>query len=105
MSEDTFLDRLRDEARLLRYEPDDLAMTRLAARIRARVGASPQPGVSQLLARWFRPLVASLAALAVCATLSVIWIERAPESTLDSLLTSSNGVEIQLDGDTYSVVD
>ncbi|HYM60300.1 MAG TPA: hypothetical protein VEZ11_05345 [Thermoanaerobaculia bacterium] len=105
MSEDKFLDRLREEARVLRYEPDDPALTRLTARVRARVRTSSQPGVSQLLARWFRPLVASLAVMILWATVSVVWIERAPDSSLDSLFASSNGVEIQLDGDTYSVID
>jgi hypothetical protein len=73
--DDKFFERLREDAQALRYQPaDDVVWTRLAARINERV--RPQPTVSSLLAGWFRPMAASLAALAVIAALSVPFIEE-----------------------------
>lgn len=102
MSND-FLERLRDDARQLRYEPDDDAMwARLAARVRARV--AEQPSVSQLLARWFRPVGVSLAGLALAAAIGIGWFEtRDPAYTLDAM--SSNPVEITIAGDTYNLAE
>ena len=105
MNDEEFLDRLRIEARALRYEPSDIAVARVSARVRARISAQAQPGVSQLLARWLRPLGVSLAVLALCASLSIAWIGRTSDPALDSFLSSANGLEIQLDGETYSVID
>ena len=104
-NDDKFFDRLRNDARSLRYEPDDVMRARLAARIRARVAVTSQPGVVQLLARWFRPLAASLAALALAAPLSVVWIESSsdPSTSLEAL--SSHSLDLQMDGENYSVVD
>lgn len=60
MSQDDFLDRLRNEARSLQYEPEnDAVFTRLQARVRERV--AERPAVATFLARWFRPTVAALA--------------------------------------------
>jgi hypothetical protein len=56
MTDENFLDRLRDDAARLRYDADDVTLTRLAARVRARVAA--QPTVTTFLARWFRPVAA-----------------------------------------------
>lgn len=51
---DDFLERVRQEARSLRYEPDDAVVwDRLAARIEARI-QSPAPSVVSILAGWFR---------------------------------------------------
>src|SRR6267378_1872163 len=47
-------ERLRGDARTLRYEPDDVSASRVAARVRSRIAAAPT--VAQLLARWARPL-------------------------------------------------
>ena len=99
---DDFLERLRNDARRLRYEPDDEVLwNRLQAKIRARVAA--QPDVPQLLARWFRPITASFVILALAAALSVAWIERPRDSSdlIESM--SQNSVEISLDGDTFSI--
>lgn len=103
MSNDDFLERLRNDAAQLRYEPRDQALwTRLAARIRQRVRT--QTSVSQLLARWFRPITASLAALALAAALSITWFERVqPASTLEAM--SSSSVEISVGGDTYNLAE
>lgn len=103
MSNDRFFDRLRHEARRLRYEPEDAALwTRLAARIRERIQL--QPSVSQLLAGWFRPVAASLAALALASALSLALFERWRDNTSAESMTSSS-VEISVGGDTFSVAD
>jgi hypothetical protein len=104
MSDDKFLERLRSEARPLRFEPDDMMTTRIAARVRARIAADAHAGVSQILARWFRPVIASLATLAVVATLSIQWVEQsgdATATTLESAATQS--VDISVGGDIFSV--
>jgi hypothetical protein len=104
MSDDRFLERLRDDARALRYEPDDNAIwTRLPAKIRARLHSSPA-SASQLLAAWFRPIAASLTAIALAATMGLAWFEQ-PRDTTTSETISANGVDIMMDGDSYRVGD
>ena len=101
---DKFMERLRDEAAQLRYMPSDHApiWTRLPATIRGRIQADAT--VSSLLARWFRPIAASFAMLAVVAALSIGWIEsREPAYNADSI--ASNSMEISIDGDTYSLAE
>lgn len=96
MSEDRFLDRLRADARQLRYEPaDDAVWTRLSARIRQRIA---EPTVIDLLARWFRPVAASLAAVAIVASVGLTLID-----SNDSTILNSDQVEIAMAGDVYSV--
>ncbi len=102
---DDFLERLRTDARLLRFEPDAAMSTRIAARVRERIAAEAQAGIAQVLARWFRPVVVSLATLAVVAALGVQWVDRPGDPstvTLDSQ-TSMQSVDISLGGDTFSV--
>jgi hypothetical protein len=103
MSEDRFFERLRDDARPLRFEPDDFMATRIAARIRERLQTPAT--ASQVLARWFRPLAASLSAVALAATLGIVWIDRSSadaQPTLDSL-SATNTIEISAAGDVYRV--
>jgi hypothetical protein len=95
MSDDRFFERLRDDARALRYEPDDAAMTRLSARIRGRVSA---PTVTQFLAGWFRPLAATLSAVALAATIGI-----AVTSTNDDEAYATDPVEISMAGDSFRV--
>jgi len=99
MSDERFFERLRGDARTLRYEPDDMSASRVAARVRSRIAATP-PTVAQLLAAWARPLAVSLAALALAATISLTWIDRqdtlAASPTIDS-------VTVSMDGELYSV--
>ena len=103
MSSDRFFDRLRHEARQLRYEPEDAVLwTRLAARIRERIQL--QPSVSQPLAGWFRPLAASLTALALAFALSLALFEHARDTRSAETMTSSS-VEVSVGGDTFSVAD
>jgi len=99
MSNDRFFERLRDEAQQLRYEADDVALTRMRARIRARLAA---PTVSELLANWMRPLTVSLSALALVATLGVAWYETHPTVTVESTIAQSN-IEVEMAG--YSFGD
>jgi hypothetical protein len=100
MNDDNFLERLRGDARRLRYEPDDVSFVRLQARVRERVAAAPT--VAQFLASWFRPLAASLAALSIVAALSTAYYaDTRDQVTIDSL--ASNSVEVSVDGATYSV--
>lgn len=100
MNDDKFLERLRGDARQLRYEPDGAAWARLQARVRERITA--QPTVAQLLAAWFRPLATSLAALSLVAALGTAWYAQSREQvTIDSM--ASNSVEFSVGGDTYIV--
>ena len=107
MSEDRFFERLREEAAGLRYEPENpAAWTRLSARIRDGVLTRSQPvTVAQLLARWFRPVVISLAALAIVSTLGVQWFETSHDTMSVEAAMASNNVEISIDGDIYRVAD
>ncbi|HEV7570134.1 MAG TPA: hypothetical protein VGQ21_01430 [Thermoanaerobaculia bacterium] len=102
---DNFLDRLRADARQLRYEPDEMMSARIAARVRGRIAAESQTGIAQVLARWFRPVVASLATLALVATLGIQWAEQSQNASQASLdtMTSTQTVDISVGGDTFSV--
>jgi hypothetical protein len=103
MTDDKFFERLREEAAKLRYTPqDEFTWTRLAERIRNRLRSDAT--VAQMLARWFRPITASFAMLAIVAALSITWIEtREPAYNADSI--SSNSLEISVDGDTYTIAE
>jgi hypothetical protein len=99
MSDDRFFERLRHDAAPLRYEADDVAIARMAARIRGRV-AEPPPGVAQWLAAWFRPLAATLTAVAIAASVGLaVWDVPAAQPA------ESFGVEIEVSmaGETYRV--
>lgn len=93
MTDDPFLDRLRDEARTLRYDGGDSMSARIAARVRARIAAPLT--VSQLLAQWFRPLVASVAAIALATSIGLTWYQQTHEPAsveqLSSVDTTAEG--------------
>src|SRR5438270_13539307 len=102
---DEFRDRLRTDARQVRYVPDEMTSIRIAARVRERIATESQNGIASVLARWFRPVVASLATLALVATLGIQWAEQsqnASPASLDSM-TSTQSVDISVGGDTFSV--
>jgi hypothetical protein len=101
MSDDNFLDRLRHDAQRLRYDAGDVILSRLSARVQQRVAA--QPTEEHYLARWFRPLAASLAALAVAATLGVQYFENNQQPTTLEAAMSADPVEISVDGDVYTL--
>lgn len=103
MSEDGFFERLRQDARTLRFEPDEVMTTRVSARIRERL-AAPVPTATQFLARWFRPLTATFGALALAATIGAVWLDRTgAESSTPDLVAASGTIEISAAGDVYSV--
>ena len=105
IDDDKFLERLRASARQLRFKPNDMMTTRIAARVRERIAAEAQTGIAQVLARWFGPVVTSLATLALVAMLGVQWFEQTNDiagTTLDSL-SSTQTVDISVGGDTFSV--
>ncbi|HEY8133534.1 MAG TPA: hypothetical protein VII12_16780 [Thermoanaerobaculia bacterium] len=102
MTEDRFFDKLREDSAQLRYEPRDGALwARLPARIRERI--QNQPNVSQMLARWFRPITVSFAALSIVAALSVAWIEHTRETAYAVEAMGSNSMEITVDGDIFNL--
>jgi hypothetical protein len=102
---DDFLERLQRDARPLRYELDDVAVTRIRARVAARVQEEPS-GVAAMLARWLRPAAASFVALVLATTLGIRWIQQSPEpASVDALLTSNSSVEVTIDGDTYTLAE
>ena len=94
MSEDRFLDRVRDDARQLRYEMDPVATTRVSARIRSRLN---DPTVAQWIAGWFRPLAAALSALALIAGIGITLLER------NQNVSIGDPIQYTVAGDTYSV--
>lgn len=97
MNEDRFLDRVRSDARQLRYEIDAVAVNRLSARIRSRL-ARPA-SVAQFLAAWFRPLAASLTALAIAAGIGATILER------NQTISLGDPIEYSVGGDIYSVAE
>ena len=104
MTEDKFLERLREDAAQLRYTPQGEVMwTRLLARIRSRVQG--QATVAQMLAHWVRPITASFVMLAIVVSLSVTWVERHDASNPSTDTIGSNSLEIAVDGDTYTLAE
>jgi hypothetical protein len=107
MTDEQFFERLRGDAAPLRYEPDAFTLARIRARIRERI-ARPlaRPTVAQLLAAWFRPLAATLSAIALTAVLVVATTDESDVSNGNPSIGESNvetNVEIVMAGDTYSV--
>lgn len=87
--DDKFFERLRGDAAPLRYQADDVKLARIRARIHERL---VRPGVADVLAAWFRPLAAGLAALALAAAISMATV-------------GADDVAMELAGDTYVVED
>lgn len=94
MSEDRFPDRVREDARQLRYELDPVATTRVAARIRSRLS---DPTVAHWIAGWFRPLAAALSALALIAGIGIALLDRNQNESI------GDPIQYTVAGDTYSV--
>ena len=100
MTDDPFFDRLRNDARRLRFDGDAMMVTRVSIRVRERITAPPT--VSLFLARWLRPVAVSLSAVALAGCISVALIERSSaEASMESL--SANSMEISMAGDIYRV--
>lgn len=95
IEDDQFFERLRADAQVLRHQPDDVTL----ARIRARISSRLQPrSVSDVLAAWFRPLTAALAAIAVAAAIGAATFGGGEEVSL-----TSTTFEVSMAGDTYRV--
>ena len=92
MTDDEFFAKLRGDAAPLRHRVDEATLTRIRERIYERI--APRPSVAELLAAWFRPLVAGLAAVAVAAAIGLS-IDRS------DLSFGEQPVEIVMGGDTY----
>jgi anti-sigma-K factor RskA len=105
MTDDPFFAKLRNDARPLRHEPDQATLSKLHSDIQSRVEQShlnarnEQPTVAQLLAAWFRPIVAAAAAIALAAAIGINVVGT------DSVSLSDTGLEISVGGETYRVGD
>jgi hypothetical protein len=100
--DDKFFERLRVDAGTLRHQPDEATLARIRERIHAHIHAgmadqAAKPGVLELLAAWFRPLAATLTAIAIAAAIGVSSIDTTETSLVDQ------NVEISMAGDTYRV--
>lgn len=103
MTDDPFFERLRTDARTLRHQPDEATLARIRMRIQAHLQRpleqSP-PTVVQLLAAWFRPLVAGAAALALVAAIGTSVVRSSEDVSIDD-----NSIEITAGGETWRVGD
>ena len=99
MTDDPFFQRLREDARTLRHEPDDVALARMRARIHTRI-AEPvvQPTVADLLAAWFRPLIATAATLALVAAIGTRVLRSKEDVSI-----ADTAIEITVGGETWRV--
>jgi hypothetical protein len=95
--DDKFFERLRAGARALQARPDERELARIRARIQERI--APRASVAELLAGWFRPLAATLSAIAIAATLGLALLDdREP-------LLDGGAIETWMTGGTFSVGD
>lgn len=92
---DDFFERLRHDARSLQQRPDAATLTRIRARIEARL--APRETVMDLLALWFRPIAATMSAVALAAAIGIA------AYALDDSRAYDDSVEIVMGGETYSV--
>lgn len=99
MTDDPFLAQLRNDARPLRHQPDEATLSRIRARIQSHMLKTAQPTVMQLLAAWFRPIVATAAAIALAAAIGINVVRS------DSFSLVDDGIEISVGGETYRVGD
>jgi len=102
MTDDTFFEHLRDDARQLQFSIDEMAVIRLTARVRARVVAPAT--VAQMLAGWLRPIAATVAAVSLAAALSLSWTEQTHDNaSVDQI--AANTTEIAVGGDTLGAAE
>jgi hypothetical protein len=92
---DEFFERLRTDAKSLQRRPDAAALARIRAAIESRI--APRPTVMDLLAAWFRPVAAAMAAVALATAIGIAVFNTDNSNTYDDT------VEIVMAGDTYSV--
>ena len=94
--DEKFFERLRGDAASLRYRVDDATLTRIRARIHERV--AQKVTLAELLASWFRPLAAGLAAIALAAAIGLAM-------NTNEASFGDPDVEIVMGGDTYRAAD
>lgn len=99
MTDDPFFQRLRNDARTLRHQPDEVTLARIRARIHAHLERS-EPTVADLLAAWFRPLIASAAALALAAVIGTSIVRNN-----ETVSIADTAVEITMGEETWRVGD
>lgn len=100
MTDDPFFARLRNDARPLRHEPDEATLSRIRTRIQSHILANnAQPTVAQMLAAWFRPILATAAAIALAAAIGINVVRS------DTFSLSDTVIEISMGGETYRVGD
>lgn len=75
------LNRMRELARPLQYEPDSAMVERVRAGVARRLAA--EPALYTILASWFRPVAAVLAILLMILT--VVLSQTGPSITTDLL--------------------
>lgn len=95
-NQDDFLARLRGHTSELRYQVDDATLARIRARIHERIA---KPTVAELLAAWFRPLVAAAAAIALAAAIGIAAVQNSEPGFGESPF------EITMGGETYRAGD
>lgn len=98
MTDDPFFQRLRNDARALRHQPDEATLARIRTRIQSHIERT-QSTVAQLLAAWFRPLAATAAALAIAAAIATTLVSD------DELSIGDTAIEISMGGETWRVGD
>lgn len=94
--DEKFFERLRGDAAPLRYRVDEATLARIRERIHERI--APKPTVAELLAAWFRPLAAGLAAVAIAAAIGLTM-------NVNDTWSAEQPVEIVMGGDAYRVGD
>ena len=95
MNEDDFLESLRGEARGLRYEPGEMALGRIEARVRVRL--ADRETIAGTVAGWFRPLAGAMLAAAAVSVAVLLWLSIEPA---DALLA---GADFSIAEDYYRV--
>ena len=90
---DDFFERIRADARPLRQQPDEVTLARIRARIIAII---ERPTVTDMLAAWFRPVLATVAAIAAAAVFTLTTLNKEEQP-------SYSQAEIVMAGDSYSV--
>jgi hypothetical protein len=99
-TDDPFLQRLREDARPLRHQPDDVTLARMRTRIHARLASQTvEATVADLLAAWFRPLIATAAALALAAAIGTSVVRSNEEVSI------VDDIAISMGGETWRVGD
>jgi hypothetical protein len=93
--DDDFFERLRAGARPLRYQPDEIALSRIRAHIHETI---ERPTVAEMLAAWFRPVLATVAALAAAAVVTLTAIDSGEQAAY-----GEDNVEIVMGDESYRV--